>query len=544
MEYCMKRFVMFYLATVMFFDAIYMGVFVHIGFSALMLPALITYQWLYKSKTTKSKKKVIGLELGKGVDIGNPDTPITVDVVLEEKALGLGVLFVGSPGSGKSIAAIVLSEYYTKFRKIGWCYWEGKGDKDIYQKAISCGAAPDKFFSSDLEFSDSTNVVSGTTESILEALTQTLITSESDYYRNAQREALAAVIPLLKACNKPINLRDIYVALKVDQAAQYVINLAKKAGAAADVIEVARLFYDREPDDRAKDINGLMIKMSLFVTGFIADRLNAYEPSLDLVEASKKGERVYFHLPYSSMAKDIATMFTEQIGGIAKQRQLYDDVRTPWPQMFDDWGKFFYTNVGSITARCRSAGMPISYFFQSKGQIDAVENGIFTTEIMDNIGGFCSFRINGNDTAKWAAEQFGTYETSELNVSEHKESSGQVLTVNRIPRIEPDVLKDLNAGEAFISCLQSGEGGESNNKRYKARFPLPVFQNEKSIEWPIIETKTNNNCEGLHLWRDFMDKDRLKELKKEVVQQALDQEEADEIEEIDDNELEHEVDYL
>ncbi len=541
----MKRFVIYFVALVLALDAVLMGCFLEVYYFLLLAPSVILLKWLTVTSTNKKKTKVIGLDLGQGVEIENPDNSPKVDVVLEEKAIDLGFLFVGSPGSGKSVAAIVLVLYYTLHRLIGWCYWDGKGDKDIYQKMVSSGSTPDKFFSSDLKYSDTTNVITGSTESILEALTQTLITSESDYYRNAQREALGAVIPLLKSCGKPIILRDIYVVLKVEKASHYVMQLAKKASAKADVLEVARLFFDRDPEDRAKDINGLMIKMSLFVTGMVADRLNAYEPTLDLVKASKNSEKIFLHLPYSSMAKDIGTMFTEQIGVIAKERQLYDDKRTPWPQVFDDWGKFFYANVGSITARCRSAKMPISYLFQSKGQTDAVDNtGIFTTEIMDNIGGFCAFRINGNDTAKWASEQFGLYETSELGQTDNKYGQGENLSTTEKLRIKPHDLKNLNAGEAYISCLLSGESGQSDNKLYKARFPLPDFSKEKKIDWPVITIeKSNNDCEGLHLWRDFMDKDRLKKLTDEVVKQAQALEEQGAVDE-QEFEEENEVSYL
>lgn len=518
----MTRLIIIYTAFILLLDAVLLA-WVDALFLVVLLPAFVIFY--IGIKLGKKENSIIvtrGLALGMGVDIDNPEAPIKTNVILEEKALDLGFLAIGGPGSGKSIGTIIAIIYFTMVRKIGWLYWEGKGDKDIFQTLCASGGTPDKFFSSELPESDTTNVVSGSIDAVIEALTQTLITSENEYYRNAQREALSAVVPLLKKIGQPIILRDIYVALKVEDAAQYVMNLARERGVSHDVIEVARQFFSKPPEEIATNVNGLLTKMSMFCTGDIADRLNDYNPTLDFVEASKNGLKVYLHLPYSSIAKDIAIMFTEQIGVIAKQRQLFDDVRTPWPQLFDDWGAFFYPNIGAITARCRSAKMPVSFMFQSKGQTDRVEmGGYFTTEVTDNIGGFISFRINGSDTAKWVAEQFGTFESAELSASDNSNGQGQNVSTQEKPRVKPNDLKNMNAGEAVISCLVSGDKGRSQNKLYRARFPFPeVLCDPKTVTWPNIEKNEAGN-NGLNLWEKFMNKNKLEQLKQEVAENAL-----------------------
>lgn len=519
----MKAFVLAFVALVLAVDAIFLGTLASsIWFSGLVIAGYVAYK-SWKALPTKDIRNVQGFELGAGIDLENPDNPEKVqNVVLEDKALNLGFLAIGGPGSGKTVAAIGLLRYFTNVRKEGWAYFEGKGDKDIYQQCMACGAKPHKFFSSELPHSDTVNVVAGPVENVIDRLTQVLIVSESDYYRNAQRAALRAVLPLLDAIGLPFTLRDLYVAFNQTEASHYCLNLAREKGVAADVIKVASDFFNMDEDQRRNDINGLMTRMQLFVTGRITDRLNAYEPTLDLERATYENLRVYLHMPYTHMAKDIAILLTEQVGVIAKNRQLYESMRTPWPLMFDDWGAFFYPNIGAITARCRSAKMPVSYLFQSKGQTDRVESGgHFTTEVTDNIGGMFVLRVNGTESAKWAAEQFGQYETTEFNASENSKFSGQSLSTREKPRLRGDELKDLDSGEAYISCIISGEKGASWNKRYRARFPLPDFSTAADFDWPVIEgQRPNDDCEGLQLWRDFMNADRLKKLKQDIVEQA------------------------
>lgn len=487
---------------------------------ALLIFVPLFFWGAKKLKNEETSIEASGWVLGRGLDIANPEHPVDTVVTLEDKAIDLGLLCVGGPGSGKSIMAIGLLKYLCEQRNGGWTYWEGKGDLDIYQRVVACGAAPDRFFSSELISSDSINVFAGSAESVIDRLSRALIASESEYYGNAQRSALRRVVPLLKALEMPVVLRDLYVVLMVPEAAMYVLNLARERGVKSDVIESARQFFSIEDKERNAQIHGLLNRMDAFATGQIAERLNAYEPTLDLVDAAKRGLKVYLHLPYTQLARDIAIMLTEEIGTIATHRQLYDKNRVAWPQVFDDWGAFFYDNFGPITSRCRSAKMPVNFLFQSRGQTDKVDgNRIFTTEITDNIGGLCIFRINGQETAEWAARQFGTFETRE--VSHSTAHNGSNITTVEKPRVRGDQLKDMDQGEAYVNCLVMGERGRVDNKRYQVRFPLPDFNGYENVDWPVINSSSQPaHSNGLHLWRDFMDRDRLNDLRQRVVEEA------------------------
>lgn len=538
----MPSFIAFLWAVTMFINAVLAASFIHWQMIVLFIVPVGFIILSRKLSNAEIKdNEISGFEMGKGFDLADPDHPKTVkNVVLEDKALNLGFLAVGGPGSGKTVAGIGMLEYFTKNRKEGWVYWEGKGDKDIYQQAMSCGAQPDYFFSSELESTDTVNVFAGPADSVIERLTQVLIVTESDYYRNAQRAALRATIPILKALKQETILRDLYVLLKKPQAAQYVLNMAKEQGVAPDIIELANDFFEMDADKRDQDINGLLTRLTLFVSDSTAERLNDYEPSLDLEKACQENAKVYLHLPYTNMAKDIAILLTEQVGVIAKNRQLYESMRTPWPQMFDDWGAFFYPNIGPITARCRSAKMPVSFLFQSKGQTDRAESGgYFTTEVTDNIGGFFALRINGEESASWAAKQFGMFDSKELTQTENSNFAGHGFSYRQTEKIRAADLKNLDAGEAIISCLISGPAGASENKHYRARFPLPDFSQADNYDWPVINREKTNNTENhLNLWADFMDRDRLKALQKESLKQ-LEESENDQ-----ESTLDNEVDFI
>lgn len=476
-------------------------------------------------KKTIDAEKVSGWVVSDGLDIDNPDMPKQVSVVIDDKAIDLGFLFVGGPGSGKSIAAIALQQYITFNRVSGaFAYMEGKGDFDIYKGAVTAGAKPDFFFSSELPSSDTINVMAGPTDTVVDYLSRVLVGTESEYYGAAQQAALRKVIPLLKAFGKPCNLMDLWALLTVREASQYLINKAKNEGFDKDIIIDAEQYFNQDEQDRLKAIDGLLNKLYPFISGALRERINAYSPTLDIYSAVANGKRIYFHLPLTQTAKAIATMITETFGVIAKNRQN-DAVnkRDSFPLLFDDWGAFFYDNFGPITARCRSAKMPVSFFFQSRGQTDKVDIGrIFTTEIMDNIGGFCALRINGIDSAEWVSKQFGTYESQELSATDSSGFDSRSMQTVDKPRVKPDSLRDMNAGECYLSTYAMGAGGAVRAMKYKVRFPMPETKLTPPLDWPKIDgIILNSECDGVHLWRDFMDKDRLNDIKKQTIENAL-----------------------
>lgn len=541
----MFRFMLFSWALVLLIDTAFLSIYVSAFFWPLTVVSFTLFYISRKLGKKAPQEKKNGLILGKGWDIENPESPKRMNnIMLEDKAIDLGFLAIGSPGSGKSVLGIIMLNYYTKLRKNGWVYYEGKGDLDIYSMAIASGCKPDYFFSSELSSTDTMNAFSGDVDSVIEKLTTVLIESMNEYYANKQRLALMAVVPLLLALKQKTVLRDLYVVLSKPLAALYVIQQATEQGVKPEILTVANDFFSQDSEDRANDIDGLMTKLSLFVIGDFAERINDYYPSLDLRQAANNNERIYLHLPYTKMAKDISILITEEIGSIARDRQLYQKDRVSWGQIFDDWGSFFHPNLAPISARCRSAAMPISFLFQSKGQTDKAEvGGYFTHEITDNIGSFISLRVNGAST-KWVSEQFGTFYSKELTQTENSNFAGYGYSVRKDTRVEPEELKNLDIGEAMISTFEFNKGGETSNRMYRAKFPLPEFEKDlNSIDWPEIKHQKviDDNC--LNLWGIYMDADKLQELKIESIKQATNNTNNIDSTEADEN-LTNEVDYL
>lgn len=466
---------------------------------------------------------VDGWKIEEAAEISDPENPVIAPAVLDIKSLNLGMLVIGGPGAGKSMMAMAVQEFNKQYRPDnGSAYFEGKGDFDIYQTYLYSSGAPDYFFSSELEHSDTINVMAAPTETVIDMFSRVFVDSTNGYYEASQKKAIRSTVPLLKAFGTPVILPDLWTLLTNSQAARDTLAKAKEAEIDSDIIAAAEQYFAEDEEVRLKNIDGLLNKLHPFVMGGISKRINAYEPTLDIPQAVRDGKRIYFHLPLTDMALAVATMITEVFGVVAKDRQLYEfNNRAAFPLYFDDWGKFFYSNFGAITARCRSAVMPISFFFQSRGQTDSVElGGVFTTEITDNIGAIWALRINGYETSKWLAEQFGTYESA--NVSFRSGDDNEMVGTQEKPRVRADALRDLNAGEAYGMIFATKDGGKMINRRYKLRFPMPNKNFEAPSYWPEIAAgAANDDAEGLHLWRDYKDAEATAARKKDAVAAAL-----------------------
>ncbi len=495
--------------------------------AALLLSLAAAYALLRKRQTHNAA--AVGWHLGPALELSNPDRPEHVArACIEPKILNLGMLFIGGPGAGKTESATLgfIKSMPEHSPGCGWVYFEGKGDIDIYKKCVAMGCAPDHFFSSELPGSDTMNLFAGEAHDVIDRLGKVLIgeTTSTSYYSDEQRAVLARVIPLLRCLPQATNLRDLYVALSVEDAGNELLRRASEAGADVVDIELARGWFGQPIGNRLKNVSGLLNRLFVFVNGPYADRLNAYQPDIEISRAIVANESIYLHLPLTTFAKDVAIAIIETFGVEARKRQLAGTENLKmYPQLFDDWGAFFHAGFGPYSARCRSAGMPLSFGFQSRAQLDAVGSS-FADELDDTIATKIIMRVQGAATSQYAVTLLGQYETHDVGTSEssaNNGSNGTSLRYAQRARIEPRQLRELQAGQAYISTLAIHDD-KMANPLWKLRLPLPAFPGWQAVAMP--PAREHKEGEGLSLWTRYMNHARLAEIHA-VVQNAINESE-------------------
>ena len=472
--------------------------------------------WLWPRKPKQAPPT--GWVLGDALELTNPDRPERIRAAcITPKTLNLGMLFIGAPGSGKTESATLGYIQSLKHHSpgCGWAYFEGKGDVDIYKKCVGMGSKPDHFFSTELPGSETINIFSGEAQDVTDRLAKVLIgeTASTSFYSDEQRAVLARVVPLLRCLPVPTNLRDLYVALTVADAGNELLRRAREAGANPVDLELARAWFAVPIEQRIKNISGLLNRLFVFVNGQCADRLNAYQPDIDVSKIIAAGKSIYFHLPLTNFAKDVAIAVIESFGVEARKRQLAGTEKLKiYPQLYDDWGAFFHAGFGPYSARCRSAAMPLSFGFQSRAQLDSVSH-TFADELDDTIATKIILRVQGDRTAEYAVKLLGEYETLDAGTSgsvaaQRQSDTTSVRYVHR-PRIEARQLRELQPGEAYVSTLATVEG-EMTNPLWRLRLPLPEFSNWREV--PLPPAREHLEGDGLSFWARYMNPARLAEI--------------------------------
>jgi hypothetical protein len=467
-------------------------------------------------RARRTADAVVGWSLGPGLRMTDPDRPERVaDVVLPLKALSLGVLGIGSPGSGKTESLLIgLLKYLSTLQPhTGWAAFDGKGQVDVYQKTVAAGCAPDAFFSTELPHSASMNLMAGNPEDVTDRLSKVLIgdAASTTYYADEQRSVLLIIVPLITNLGLRVNLRDLYVALSVEAAAAELLLLAQEQGVDEHILKSARAWYQLDFGSRLNNIKGMLNRLFVFVSGPYTDRINDYVPDLSLEAAVAEGQRLYFHLPESRFSKDVAIMIIEQLAGIAKRRQQGDlETVGLYPLVFDDWGALFHPGFKPFSARCRSAKMPLSFMFQSRAQLQDVSH-TYETELDDNIATKVLFRINGQQTAEFACRLSGTFETREVSTSILGDRDGTSLSVREVPRLSPADFKALDPGQGFLSTLLQTDAG-TEHALYKVRFPRVSMPGWSRVTLPgSTHTPVDYADDGLNLWARYMTPEALRQ---------------------------------
>lgn len=503
-------------------DVVLLTIWISITWSALAVVLCALVIWAWYPQRPERGDQVNGWVLGPGWDIANPNHPrVLKSFVLQDKLLNLGFLGLGAPGSGKTVSLSIGFLYYLSVlyasrtsERLGWAYFEGKGDGEIYQQAVACGAEPDYFFSSELPHSDTLNLFEGQSADVVDRWTRLLIppTSSTSFYSDEQKAVLQTTIPLIKALGDikglPVTLRDFYILLRHREAPIRVLTEARALGVDPMLIRMADDYFEADYAQRQQLIKGMLNRLFVFVNGPINDRINATNPTIDLRLAVAQGKRLYFHLPLTEYAFDLAYAISQTTAAIARDRQ--NDiltVRQPWHQIYDDWGGFFYDGFAKATARGRSAAMPSSFMFQSKGQMDEVSPH-FANQIDDTVPTKIFLRVTGAATSTWASQVLGTYSDIQYSVSDRKDDGmdGSALGERETPRVLNHELQGLDDGEAFITSTDRLSGGRASAQHTRVRFPLPVMQIDPStVNWP--RPRIPEPAPGLGLWDEYMSVD-------------------------------------
>ena len=465
--------------------------------------------------------------LGECHEITNPDRPVKEPCSLSIKTMMQGILCFGQPGAGKSESfSLGYVEFVRKTLGKGMAFFDGKGDLDIIRKYIGCVGQPDYLFSTELEHSASINLMAGEAAAVVDRLSAVLIgnSASTSYYSDEQYTALNRVIPVLLGLDQSANLRDLYVVLTVEDAGFELIRRARESNnVTAEQLSLAKAWFDVPQEERIKNVAGLLNRLFIYVSGEHTDRLNDYEPDIDIHTLIENNQSVYFHLPFTKYSVAVGIAISEMFAVEARARQLAGSSSANYyPLLFDDWGRFVHEGFSPFMARARSAAMPAAFSFQSVAQIKEV-SPIFLEQMDDLAATKIFLRVQGESTIDYAKRILDCYEVAEVSASKDTNRSGNSVSVREHERVSGRDLRELATGSAYIST-QVTQGLIARNPFWLMNFPLPAFGDWASIALPEYE-HVDDLSVGLRFWERYLNPHKLEEIRK-LAQQSIAAKEA------------------
>jgi hypothetical protein len=484
--------------------------------SLLVVVGLLARRWFSVRPVSRD---VHGWILGEAEEVSDPNKPVAIDqLTLPADYLVLGALCLGSPKAGKteSFALGIMDQMNHIWPNSGYAFFEGKGDTDIYMKLVAATGGPDYFFSTELSGSCSINLMSGDARDVIDRLKLSLIghTASTSFYSDEQLARLTLVVPVLKSLGVPVSLRDLYTVVAIEDAERELLRLAQES---PDCDAAALSLYQEwvnseEHGKRVSALQGLLNRLFIFVYGSHTDRLNTYQPDIDVETIVREGKSVYFHLPLTDYTRSVAIALVEMFHVESRRRQnegCHNAI--PFPLFFDDWGAFFHSNFGPFSSRCRSAKLPLFFSFQSLSQMKKVDPA-FAAELDDNVANKFIMRVMGQETGEYGVALLGTHDRLEVGLSDMRtDLPGTSLSSREVARFSTQDLKSLTAGEVYISTLVDQDNG-TRNLILKTRLPLPDFDGWENISLPADSCTDGTTGDGLNFWLKYMDRTKLIEI--------------------------------
>ncbi len=437
-----------------------------------------------------------GLLVGYRTDTGAP-------VRMNQDAVSRHGLVQGGSGKGKTTFAKLLACQQIQ-RGGGLLLVEAKledADLDfIYQFAVWCGRAHDLLVISpgDPKNSHTYNPVQyGDPDEVSDRILALIPGSEenagTDYYRQATKQALVAIVGGLKALDLAYNFTDLAILLTNQTALSELEEKLRKVLPFHDATKNLSLFLEQYKggfgrDDhshnmrsqinmkRLKDmLGGIANRLHTFGTGSFGNVTSSYSPQVRLFEAMRDNKIVILRLPTMgkpetsfSFAKMLLADWRTAISWLQK---LPEHLR-PNPSflgLFDEFGSYALSSILQPFEQGRAAGVSLWVFLQSYAQlhkigaefkqiINAVTANKFFFGLGDQEGAEeAAMLIGETDVVKDSISTSARAATSTPKVAVAPEGGAsedaalsQSETVTKDFRVPPDHIKKIPRGQAIF----------------------------------------------------------------------------------------------
>lgn len=373
------------------------------------------FRWLVKKrekfvKKRDQEKSVIG-KGDESVFCGRTDKKEEVFIKAKQRAMHTQV--IGTTNAGKTESVILPWAIQDIAQGRGLILIDGKSDRSLLDKlwayTVKHGREKDfRLFSlSDLDESHQFNpLIGGSPEEVAERVFNAF-EFENEYFRSVQYEVFSQTLRIFAGSNEVPTFLKIFEAISVPSRMKVMAERTEDAS-----LKSWGAYYAGLPaTEVAQRTSGLTAALSHFAFGKTAALFNTDQPSINLDEALRSNQIVYFQLPVllsPFLGKASGKMILQCLqSAVANRHRGKNKAHKFFSVFLDDFAEYLYPGFVSILNKSRSANVGIVFAHQALGDIktlgDAIANSILTNA---NLKVF--MRGNDPDSAEYFSKVIGT----------------------------------------------------------------------------------------------------------------------------------------
>ena len=441
------------------------------------------FKVLFLSEAAKDEIKRIDTvkELPKPLVLEHPlssylgwETNLKTKIYIPDRVRSRHVHIMGATGSGKTES--VLLNLIDQDAKRGYpvVIVDAKGEEAFLEFLKKHPAIKDRLFvfdagSKDISARYNPLATGNNTSSVLRLFNA--MTWSEEFYKTRARDTLMRLADIQDRKNERVTLHWLKEALSSSSS------LAALLTTDTNPIRITENEYSQ--------LSGLVSQVNQLCHGDLGELISgkSSERELNLGNAIQDRAVVYFKLPSLEDPVTTATIGRLIIGDLALyaaqvQAGRYKSSFTP--VFLDEFGSLVCPAFLELISKSRSAGLALHFSHQSMGDLRAAGEN-FVSQINDNSSTKIVLRVYDPDTADNVARMFGTVitmkETRQMvteNFGNTKETGVMAVRDTREFRCNPDHVKSLPTGCAFVLMNHALRAEGNSGDVFRLRFPLPT----------------------------------------------------------------------
>ena len=432
-----------------------------------------------RAKSAVLEKDSTSIYLGKEVKTNQ-------DINLKQEFRTSHTQVIGSTNAGKTASYILPAAIQDMEQGRGMLILDGKADQSFLNKMYSYAVRYNRqndfkvFSLANPAISSTYNpFCEGSPEQIAERFFSTLNITDP-YYASIQFSALRTILELLiKRGEKPMPGVIRELLRNKETLSQWLMGLEDRNLRQ----DISALLEDSE-DEFLKKYSGLVTALGHFSKGSSAPLYNTRFPEIDILEAIKRKQIIYFQLPtmqFPFLGEATGKLVLQSLQSAVSEIQVGGRVpESLFSVYLDDFNDYIYPGFASLLNKSRSANVGVVFSHQSLGDLEKVSPD-FKQIVVTNTNIKVIMRSNDPESAEHFAKLIGT-QTSEKATHRRsrtllgaQDTGEQSVRETEEYKFHPNVIKsELKRGEGIV-VIPHPNGTEVKRVKFATVPDLPIL---------------------------------------------------------------------